>query len=104
MRWFEKRSHMRFEGRAESVRDPSDEHVACKSYSTVAEIDRAIARLRPVERDAFLLHRIDGLAYDVIAARLGMTAHEVEEHIASALSQLTRQLRRARATKWRRWL
>lgn len=104
MRWFETRSHMRFEGRAESVPDPSDEDVACKPSSTVAEIDRAIARLRPIERDVFLLHRVDGLAYDVIAARLGMTTHEIEAHIASALSQLTRQLRRARAAKWRRWL
>lgn len=39
-------------------------------------------------RAVFLLHRVDALAFDQIAWRLGLTVAEVEQHLAQAVYQL----------------
>ncbi len=39
-------------------------------------------------RDAFFMHRLDGLSYAEIAQRLGVSISAVEKHIASALVAL----------------
>ncbi|NWE53124.1 RNA polymerase sigma factor [Brevundimonas sp. P7753] len=41
-------------------------------------------------REAFLLHRIDGLSYPQIARRMGVSVKGVEKHISSAMLQLLR--------------
>ena len=51
---------------------------------------RAFARLDPVTREVFRLHAVEGLAYDAIAVRLELTAHQVERHIADAVYELAR--------------
>jgi RNA polymerase sigma factor (sigma-70 family) len=48
----------------------------------------AIRALPPKTRDAFLLHRFEGLTYRQIAGRLGISVSMVEKHIAEALRQL----------------
>ncbi len=47
-----------------------------------------IRALPPKTRDAFLLHRFEGMTYRQIAARLGVSVSMVEKHIAEALRQL----------------
>ncbi|MFC5373185.1 RNA polymerase sigma factor [Brevundimonas faecalis] len=44
-------------------------------------------------REAFLLHRIDGLSYPQIARRMGVTVKAVEKHISAAMLQLARGMR-----------
>lgn len=39
-------------------------------------------------REAFLLHRIDGLSYPLIARHMGISVKGVEKHISSAMLQL----------------
>lgn len=48
-------------------------------------IDDMLAGLRPVVRSAFLLSRLDGVGYDEIASRLGVTRRSVERYLAEAL-------------------
>lgn len=62
----------------------------------LAELDRAIARLRPFEREVFFLHRLDDLPYDVIGARMGISTAEVERVMGRVLDQLRRRLTRRR--------
>lgn len=64
-------------------------------------LDRAIARLRPFEREVFMLHRLDGLPYDRVGERMGITVDEVERVIARVLTKLRR--RTARGQRFGRW-
>lgn len=47
---------------------------------------QAIAELPPRRREAFLLHKIDGLTHAQVAARLGMSRSMVEKHIMKAMA------------------
>ncbi len=55
--------------------------------------EAALKRLSPKTKDIFLAHRIDGLTYKEIAARLGMTEKGVESCISKAIAHLDRSLR-----------
>lgn len=50
---------------------------------------KGLDRLTPRTREVFLMHRLDGLKYRVIAARLGISQSAVEKHIAKAVLFLT---------------
>lgn len=49
------------------------------------QIDRLLDGLRPVEKTAFLMARLDGLAYREIAEELGVSLSSVEKYIAKAM-------------------
>lgn len=51
----------------------------------LAEIDAILARLPARAREAFLLCKVEGLAYAEIARQLGVTVSSVEKYIARAL-------------------
>lgn len=61
---------------------------------------RAFAKLPPVTREVFRLHRVEGMAYAEIAGRLGLTAEDVERNVADALYELARRVDRP---WWRFW-
>lgn len=71
---------------------------------SIAWIDRSIAGLHPLTREVFLLHRIDGLTYEKIAARHHLSVVEVQTYIAEALDALRRAYARAQRPWWQRWL
>lgn len=52
----------------------------------------AVAALPPRRREAFVLNKFEGMSYDEIAARLGISRHTVISHIVIALADLDRQL------------
>ncbi len=53
---------------------------------------RAVAALSPRKREAFVLHKFDGLTYDEIAARQGVSRATVITQIVTALADLDRRL------------
>jgi len=55
-------------------------------------LERAMATMDARSRTVFLLHRLEALSYDQIAARLGLTAAEVEQHLANAILHIDREL------------
>lgn len=57
-------------------------------------LDRALARLSPRTRAAFVLHRRDGYTVDEIAARLGISRSSVKQRLAKAVVHCSRQLER----------
>ncbi|TWB20489.1 RNA polymerase sigma-70 factor (ECF subfamily) [Nitrospirillum amazonense] len=73
------------EGLADTLAD--DAPLQDEVYAARQRLDRVregIARLPPRTREIFLMHRLDGLKYHEIAARLGISQSAVEKHIAKA--------------------
>lgn len=59
----------------------------------IARVEAAIASLPPITREVFILHRFDGLVYEGIAHRLGISVEEVTSHMAEAILHLHLELR-----------
>ncbi len=57
-----------------------------------ARLERAMATMDRRSREIFLAHRLDGLSYEEISARTGVTTGQVEQHIARAIFHLDREL------------
>lgn len=51
-----------------------------------------VETLPPRTREVFLLHRLDGLAYKLIAERLDISIRTVEWHVAQAIVRIAREL------------
>lgn len=66
---------------------PVEEVVEMRS-TLVAVLARGVPGLPAKCRQAFELNRFDGLTYDQIAARMGISIKMVEKHISRALSTL----------------
>ena len=66
---------------------PVEEVVEMRS-TLVALLARGLPDLPAKCRQAFELSRFDGLTYDQIAARMGISTKRVEKHISPALSTL----------------
>ena len=52
----------------------------------------AVGALPPRMREVFVLHRLDGIGYKEIAARLGISIRTVEWHIGEAIARIGRGL------------
>jgi RNA polymerase sigma-70 factor (ECF subfamily) len=73
--------------------DPApDPEAEAAERETVARVASAIAALPEGARQAFRLHKIEGLAHAEVAARLGISRSGVEKHIAVAMKHLRRLL------------
>jgi RNA polymerase sigma factor (sigma-70 family) len=60
----------------------------------VERIERSLAAASPRTREAFLLHRFDGMSYAEIAKRLCISTRAVTNHIAKALVLIDNELLR----------
>jgi len=72
---------------------PDQDH-AIEASDLMQQYRRALATLTPKTRVVFLLHRVEELTYNEIAARLEISINTVEYHMARALSHLDRALDR----------
>ncbi|MGE0668835.1 MAG: RNA polymerase sigma factor [Sphingomonadales bacterium] len=71
---------------------PDDRPLQCEqlaAYQRLRLVKEGIATLSPRTREAFLLHRLDGLKYREVASRLGISVSAVEKHIARAVLHLS---------------
>lgn len=59
---------------------------ALEQRERVRLLAQAIAELPPRCREAFLLHKIDGLSHSEVARRLGISRSMVEKHVMKALA------------------
>ena len=66
-------------------------------------LEKAVSRLRPIEREVLFFSARDGLRYHEIAARLGISTEAAEHHLADALYHLDRHLERQERPWWRFW-
>jgi RNA polymerase sigma-70 factor (ECF subfamily) len=56
------------------------------------KLDRALSKLSPKCRAAFVLHRREGLTYAEVAEKLGVSSSMVKKYLATALAQCHRHL------------
>ncbi len=59
---------------------------------TLQQVELALLTIRPEQRNAFLLHRIDGLSYREISDQLGISVSTVEKYISAALLAIRNSL------------
>jgi RNA polymerase sigma-70 factor (ECF subfamily) len=72
--------------------DPSQSE-AIELAQIRARYRRAVGALPNRTREVFILHRIEGLSYKDIAARLAISPRTVEWHIAEAIVRIGRDIR-----------
>ena len=80
-----RRSEAAHIGFDDTVHASADPHCALEARDMLRRAEAALARLTPLTREIFLLHRFDGLEYSEIAAAKGISVKGVEKHIAKAL-------------------
>ena len=70
---------------------------------TPEQVEKATARLRPLEREVLFLSARERLSNDEVAARLGITTKVAERLLANALCKLDRALERQGRPWWKFW-
>ncbi len=65
-----------------------------QAVELIERIERVLTAANPRTREAFLLHRFDGLSHAQIAARFGISPQAVASHIAKALLLIDQELSR----------
>jgi RNA polymerase sigma-70 factor (family 1) len=77
-----------------SLQDTTEEPVSAElEYNELShKLDEIIAVLPPRQKEVFQLHRIEGLSYNQIAERLGISVNTIENHMARALKTMRKKL------------
>ena len=66
----------------------------------LARLERAMRKLRNLDRQVFLAHRLDDLSYETIAKCAGLTVAQVEAAISRALCTIDRELSLPPRRRW----
>lgn len=81
------RMHVPFDEETISV---SNEVSRLEARDSLARIEAVMRRMKPKTREIFMAHRLDGLSYNEIAERTGMSVSGIEKQIAKAMTMLIR--------------
>jgi RNA polymerase sigma factor (sigma-70 family) len=65
-----------------------------EAHELIDRVERSLAAANPRTREAFLLHRFDGMSYAQIAQRFNISTRAVTNHIAKALILIDNELLR----------
>jgi RNA polymerase sigma-70 factor (ECF subfamily) len=80
---------------AASVEDPADGPMRLVERRALrTEIERALARLPAAQREAFVMHYVDGMSYEAMADLLGTSVSAVKMRALRAREMLSALLRR----------
>lgn len=71
-----------------------DQQKHLEARDMLRRMEAAMLKLRPITREIFMAHRLDGLSYAEIADRTGLSVKGVEKHMSKAIAQITRARRR----------
>jgi DNA-directed RNA polymerase specialized sigma24 family protein len=66
-------------------------------------LDESVRKLPRLQREIYLAHSRDGLSYEEISGRTGLTVRQLERHIAKAMYKLMKQMEGRKLTLWERW-
>ena len=72
----------------------ADQQKHLETRDMLRRMEAAMLTLRPITREIFMAHRLDGLSYAEIADRTGLSVKGVEKHMGKAIAQVTRARRR----------
>jgi RNA polymerase sigma-70 factor (ECF subfamily) len=72
----------------------ADQQKLLESRDMLRRVEGAMLKLRPITREIFMAHRLDGLSHAQIAERTGLSVKAVEKHMSKAIAQITRYRRR----------
>lgn len=78
-----------YEGYPSARPDPERALLAAERLSRALHV---IDTMPPRRRQAFLMHRVEGLSYLEIARNMGVSVKAVEKHISIAMLDLTRKM------------
>lgn len=98
----ESRRSPRWHGHASSEEYPEEDRhdtapppeIILQDKQAVTRLLETVANLPPRCREAFILHKFDGLSYPEVAERLGISVSMVEKHMMRALSDCRAQVDR----------
>jgi len=79
---------------AECADTASSAEQDAQAHELIERIERGLAGANPRTREAFLLHRLEGMSYGEIARQLGISTRAVTNHIAKALLLIDNELLR----------
>ncbi|AQR62483.1 RNA polymerase subunit sigma-70 [Brevundimonas sp. LM2] len=71
-----------------SIADQPSPEEAAWARLKLDQVARALEGVPPKARQAFRLHRLDGLTHGQIAARLGVSTSSVEKYLSAVLARL----------------
>jgi RNA polymerase sigma factor (sigma-70 family) len=63
---------------------------ALEARDMLSRIETSIEKLKPITRQIFLAHRVDGYSYAEIAERTGLSVKGVEKHMSRAIAHIDR--------------
>lgn len=75
-----------------SIADQPSPEDAAWARLKLDQVSRALEDVAPKARQAFRLHRIDGLTHAQIAERLGVSASSVEKYLSGVLARLLKEV------------
>ncbi len=78
---------------SEIVEDLVEPEKAIDAKRQVATVVTAVQTLAPKCREAFVLHKFEGLSHAEVAARMGVSRKMIEKHISAALRVMAAALR-----------
>lgn len=64
---------------------------------------RAVGRMNPMEREIFLAMRYENTTYEELAARLGTSVADVEDHFAASIVIFVQAMRDEERPWWKYW-
>lgn len=85
-------AHLQLWDGEEDLLPVTDAIAGLEARDMLKRLEQAMTRLKPLTREIFMAHRLDGYTYAEIAARTGLSVKGVEKQMSRAIAHLDRLL------------